>query len=261
VKRHANATLAQAVAWVEEGYESSLLLAFASLEERQECKNAGRILLTWTNTVRALVNKMIREGRGYPPEHVQKGETLMCTFNNHGIGLMNGETIDIHKTEVCEPLSNCLDAVVQWVWEVDTGRKFLVLPQAFDRTHPQLSDRAIFREAWRTLWAKKVPDDPKDESASKLMKRMAWGWEDLIEWRERAKKHSIQATWGYCRTVHKSQSQQWGGVGFISCPAFRNSDKLTAEDRKRLQYTAVSRAESEFSAFMLNTNNFSTGGF
>jgi hypothetical protein len=267
VSRISGATLEQAVAWVEEGYESKLLMQFASAEERAEMKNATRILLTWTNAVRTRVNGMVRASRGYAPDHVHKGETLMCTFNNHSIGLMNGESIEVSKTEVCEPLSKCLDAVVEWVWEADPEngqrpRKFLVLPQAFDRTHPQLSDRALFREAWRGLWAKRNPDDPAtQESSGQLMQRMRWSWEDLEKWREAAKAHSIQATWGYCRTVHKSQSAQWSGVGFISCPAFRNSSQLTTEERKRLQYTAVSRAESEFAAFILNSNTLSTGGF
>ena len=50
----------------------------------------------------------------------------------------------------------------------------------------------------------------------------------------------IHADYGYCLTVHKSQGSQWSSVGFVSCPVFRR-----IKDRRRLAYTAVTRARHE----------------
>ena len=50
----------------------------------------------------------------------------------------------------------------------------------------------------------------------------------------------IHADYGYCLTVHKSQGSQWSSVGFVSCPVFRRM-----RDRRRLAYTAVTRARHE----------------
>jgi hypothetical protein len=67
----------------------------------------------------------------------------------------------------------------------------------------------------------------------------------------------VQATWGYCLTVHKSQGSQWSEVGFISCPGFRtphaNGGHLTPDDKRRMTYTAITRAVEGFHAFMIQT--------
>jgi exodeoxyribonuclease-5 len=262
VNRVSGATIEQAVAWAEEGREADALLKFVPAEERLECKNANRVLLTWTNAVRTKANRIVRQGRGYPKVEVQVGETLLCTYNNHTLGIMNGEAFEVQKVEDCEPLSRCIGAKVQWVTEVQElpnlpQRRFLVLPQAFDAYHPNMSDKAILRAAWAPLWAKKTPVQQGDESANQLMARMGWSWDDLRNWRDTMMENSIQATWGYCLTTHKSQGSQWSEVGFISCPAFRSKQedggRLSPDDRRRMTYTAVTRAESGFTAFMLDT--------
>jgi superfamily I DNA/RNA helicase len=85
---------------------------------------------------------------------------------------------------------------------------------------------------------------------------MSWSWQDLSHWRQQMQQHAIQATWGYCLTVHAAQGSQWSEVGFISCPGFRQKQedggRLSAEERRRITYTVVSRAEIGFSAFVLN---------
>ncbi|MFT5684262.1 MAG: ATP-dependent exoDNAse (exonuclease V) alpha subunit [Myxococcota bacterium] len=54
----------------------------------------------------------------------------------------------------------------------------------------------------------------------------------------------IHADYGYCLTVHKSQGSQWSEVGFVACPAFRRMS-----DRRRLAYTAVTRASEKLRIF------------
>ena len=260
VQRLPGSTLEAAVAWEEEGHEAAALLKFLPVEDRDDCKNASRVLVTWTNAVRMRANRLVREVRGYPKNEVVVGETVLCTFNNHAIGVMNGESFEVAKVEECEPLSRCIGATVQWLTEVQQlpeqkPRRFLVLPQAFDLYHPTMSDRVILRAAWAPLWAKGRPENPAAESADSLRSRMGWTKEDLTKWRNTMVESSIQATWGYCLTAHKAQGSQWSEVGWISCSGFRRKQeeggRLSADDRRRMLYTVLTRAESGFVAFML----------
>jgi exodeoxyribonuclease V len=252
VERIFPAKVEQAVAWAEEGRKMDVLLAFTPDENQAP----SRVLLTWTNKVRVQANRLTRKARGYAKGVVQVGETLICTFNNHSLGRMNGELVEVHRVEECPEMTKCLGVPVQWVIEQDSEgveTKFLVLPETFDAYHPRKSDRQVYREAWGPLWAKNQPKANRDgtmpESAYRLMDRMGWSWDDLREWRNNAKIHGLQTTWGYCLTVHKSQGSQWDEVGFISCPQFRAHDDH--EFKRRLTYTAVTRAAERFTAFML----------
>ena len=55
----------------------------------------------------------------------------------------------------------------------------------------------------------------------------------------------LHIDYGYCLTVHKSQGSQWHSVGFVSCPVFRRM-----KDRRRLAYTAVTRASEVLRIFL-----------
>jgi exodeoxyribonuclease V len=260
VRRIHPSTIDRAVEWAEEGRATDALLEFAP-EDQREAARVTRVLLTWTNKVRGQANRLTRLGRDYPTGLVVDGETLLCLFNNHDLGRMNGEVVEVSRVEECPELTKCLGTKVQWVIEAtdyvdDKGRpqqretKFLVLPETFDAYRPKKSDRQIYREAWKPLWAKTRPADPTtEESSYQLRERMGWSWEDLRKWRDTMKTYGLQATWGYCLTVHKSQGSQWDEVGFISCPGFRAYDD--AEFKRRLTYTAVTRASERFTAFML----------
>lgn len=256
VRRIHPATIEQAVNWSEECRAAGAIAAWADV------KPPTRVLLTWTNKVRVQANRLTRKAREYEKGEVQSGETLICTFNNHGLGRMNGEIVEVTSVSPCDEMTECLGVKVQWVEEVVTrpngtelASRFLVVPGTFDSFHPRKSDRQVFRDAWKPLWAKSNPTyDTKTgktpESARQLMRRMNWDWNDLSRWRDLSKLHSLQATWGYCLTVHRAQGSEWDEVGFISCPTFRDYDNH--DFKRRLTYTAVTRAAERFTAFMLS---------
>ena len=229
VSRRRGSTVEQAVAWAEGGDD--------------------RVLLTWTNKVRKTANRLTRQSRGYPRGQVQPGETLICTFNKHTLGVMNGETFTVATVEPDLVLTEVLDATIAVV-TTECGRELLVAPEAFDAYHPRKSDRQLFRDVWSPLYP------PRDEYPA-LLDRMDWTPDDLTRLRERVKARSVQATWGYCLTVHKSQGSQWREVGFVSCPGFRKPERdggrLSPDNKRRMTYTAVTRAVEGFHAFMLDT--------
>ena len=249
-------TLEQAVAWMEESRAVDALAGFASDDEQADLL-PSRVLITFTNSIRTKVNRLVRKSREYPKNEVVSGETLLCTFNQHSLGKMNGEMIEVHEVEPCEEMTKCLGVPVQWVTERDakgSETRFLVIPSLFDAYHPRKSDHQLLYAAWRPLWAVKAPKRDSrtgetPENVYDLCRRMGWRWSELSQWRDICKMHQAQATWGYCLTTHRSQGSQWDEVGFISCPAYRNN--RDREFVRRMTYTAVTRAAKRFTAFVL----------
>lgn len=213
----------------------------------------SRVLLTWTNKVRKQANAIIRNDRGLTPGVIAVGETLICTFNNHNLGIMNGETFTVESTREHEELTALCGQPIVWVKAVGRTREFLMAPQSFDQYKPDkfnprraMSDRNVYRSVWSNLFRRgerledMLEDLGIDEKEFKAIKNEAMEW-------------GLQGTWGYCLTVHKSQGSQWNEVGFMSCPGFRRKGGfLSLDEKKRMLYTAVTRAESRLHLFTLN---------
>lgn len=205
---------------------------------------AERILLTWTNRIRAQANRLTRERRGLPARGLVAGERIVVTYNQHALGVMNGETFTVTRVEPCPDLTDALERPIVWAWLEGMSRPVLLCPEAFDaQLAPGTSERAYNRAIWAPLW--------KTDRADILpvMQRAGWGWDDLRLWRDRCAKRVVQATYAYCLTAHKAQGSQYPEVGFVSCPSLRGY-----EDRdftRRLFYTGITRAERRFRAFTL----------
>ena len=75
----------------------------------------SRVLLTWTNKIRKQANEIIRTDRGLDWGEAAIGETLICTFNNHNLGLMNGETFEIESIREHRDLSEVCGQPIVWV--------------------------------------------------------------------------------------------------------------------------------------------------
>jgi exodeoxyribonuclease-5 len=213
----------------------------------------SRVLLTWTNRVRKQANEIIRAGRGLDRGEASIGETLICTFNNHNLGLMNGETFEVESIREHEDLSEVCGQPIVWVKALGRTKEFLMAPESFDMTKPDtynanraMSDRNVYRSVWANLFARGPAFYSLLESVGITQKRFRTIRSEAMEW-------GVQGTWGYCLTVHKSQGSQWKEVGFMSCPGFRSRGGfLSLDDKKRMLYTAVTRAESRVHIFTLN---------
>jgi exodeoxyribonuclease-5 len=206
-----------------------------------EGKADDRILLTWTNAVRTKANRLTREARSLPRKQIVVGERLICTFNNHGLGFMNGETFTVESVEDCVSLTTALGQRVTWVKFHGKAHRVLMAPETFDTYHPYRSDRQLFRDVWGPLFSR--------EGAAALMQTNGWTVETLRQWRSAVSDFSLMGTWAYCITVHKAQGSQYPEVGFVSCPKLRSMDD--GDFRRRLSYTAVTRAQVRFRAFTL----------
>ena len=206
-----------------------------------------RVLLTWTNRVRKHGNDLARARRGLPLRSLAVGERIVVTFNQHGIGIMNGETFTVTRVEPCEDLSLALQREIVWAWIEGHTSPILLCPEAFDAhlaRGANTTERTANREVWAPIWRK------EREDILPLMERAGWGWEDLRAWRNRCNARAVQATYGYVLTAHKSQGSQYREVGFVSCPALRGYTDY--EFVRRLTYTAVTRAQETFRAFTLD---------
>ena len=217
----------------------------------------GRVLLTWTNRIRKQANAQIRRLRGYTPADPQVGETLICTFNNHDLGIMNGETFEIESIRTHDMLSHLCDQPVLLIKPVGRTREFIMAPESFDAekrypdTNRVMTDRAVHRQVWSNLFKRGNPYSQRSEIGQFLTDKDVT-LEEYKAARTQALDYGVQGTWGYCLTVHKSQGSQWSDVGFMSCPGFRRKGgPLTLEEKRRMLYTAVTRAESRFHIFTL----------
>lgn len=238
-QRREDQTVADAVAWAEDKAQGDVLAELVGQDP------PTRVMLTWTNRVRAQANRLTRKSRGYEPSTLLVGETLVCLLNNHALGVMNGSLIDVKSVEPHPLTSKVLGVEVLLV----NGR-YLVIPSTFDKADRTRSDTQVVREAWSPLWAPMRPKFPGQETTAQLMSRVGISWTDLRYLRNTVVKQKFVGTYGYCLTVHKSQGSQWQEVAFLSCPSFRrNSD---AAFKKRLTYTAITRASETFIAFVLN---------
>jgi exodeoxyribonuclease-5 len=213
-----------AVAWAEEAPEE-------------------RVLLTWTNRIRARMNALTRARRGLPVRALVAGERIVVTFNQHSYGVMNGETFAVTRVEPCDDLTDALERTIVWAWLEGHERPVLLCPDVFDVARDTRDERPLNKAVWAPIW------QTDREQISALKARAGWDWADLSRWRDLVKGRAVQATYGYALTAHKSQGSQYPAVGFVSCPSLRGY-----EDKKftrKLIYTAITRAERTFRAFTL----------
>lgn len=211
------------------------------------CGEGDRVILTFTHRVRQAVNQRVRAIKGFSHEPLSIGERIMVSMNNQTLGLMNGEIGTVTQRRREAAYSNIVGTDVYTVSLLVDGHEkpveVMVIPSIFntvptaDRNERQVMKDLLTERVWS-----KAPEH--DEQREKAVKAKLYTWKDLTNFRTAiAGKSSrlIQATWGYCLTVHKSQGSQWESVAFLDCGALASSG-MNPDFVRRLAYTAVTRA-------------------
>lgn len=218
-----------------------------------ETQKDDAVLLCFTNATRSRINRIVRSRRGYPNGgEMVPGERVMCTYNQHQVGVMNGEVLEATEVVVEEELSQMVTddpkspTQVYRIASKDAPNRppILVIPKVFDAYRPNASDRDMFQWAWRAIYMS--PTRPEFAAIRKRLDVPQSRWNELVRY---ARTHAMQATWGYGMTTHKAQGCQYPAVGFISEPKFRALDDK--EFRARLMYTAFTRTEDKLAVFVL----------
>lgn len=171
-------------------------------------------LVTHTNRRRQALNAEVRrlEGRTRP---LEAGDRVVGLLNNAEVGLMNGEVATVRAAAPSMGAS----------WLHGTGE-----------------GGGIWAVALRTASGEDVDVLVNIELLGAPIGAFhAWRGSRRRGPLERA----VHLDHGACLTVHKAQGSQWAEVGFVSTPSFRR-----AGDRRRLAYTAVTRAAERLTIFM-----------
>jgi len=182
----------------------------AAWTARQRAKEKDVTLLTFTNKRRHALNAAVRNARGLHGA-IEIGDRLVCTFNNRGLGVMNGELRTVRELDQAPGDFR----VARWA---EPGWA-LVAPPFF----------GCDGDTWKSLV----------ECLGEISE--ATGWE-VPAGKLAPKRRALRMEYGECLTVHKSQGSQWDTVCFVMDGAYRSRERKNPEAARRLLYTAVTRA-------------------
>lgn len=168
-----------------------------------------RVILTWTNKVRHIANRVARDIRGFTGNSLVAGDYILIRKNNKTIGVVNGEVRKVARVEKAYRMRHTL--LEPLFVETTCGNSFFVDGQCLG---PQTSSETA---ATHRRLAKAKSTDA-----------------NLV----------AKAEYGYCLTTHAAQGSQWRDVRFLVCKSLRRS--RDGADKQRLLYTAITRASEQF---------------
>ena len=174
--------------------------------EPKEMLDFDQVIIGYHNTRRRLNNQM-RRLKGFDVLPEGNGEKLINLKNQHDIGIMNGEMVQLKEVDPKKALYFFQAKLANF----ETGD--LLISPAGRETH--LVYDGYFYDT------EKFQEGRIDR-----------------DWRKR--QDSTELDWGYAITCHKSQGSEWDTV-FIHDDGFGRSE----EDRRRWLYTALTRARSK----------------
>lgn len=177
------------------------------------CGEDAQILVA-RNATRWGINRKVRQALGYHDSIPMIGEKIVCLFNQHGFGIMNGEQgIVVEYKQV----------------EVDDGEE---------------DDVAIY---------KKDKGDDDDQGHRVVIKSLTDGklrecrfdyraFDSDPDVRKEYSKKPGAWDFGYAMTVHKSQGSEWDRVLVIE-------ESIQGIPYNQLMYTAVTRAKNQLTLY------------
>lgn len=211
------------------------------------------ILLTFTNKSVDKLNKAMRAQKGYSDDTpIQPDEPIMVRVNARAgddIIFANGEEFNIES--VYEP-ENALYAMKEG-FEFREARKYI------NFNNEEFSDAMALVSSGRIRLTKLKSNNIEERE------RLAWlsdnlkyayqgfAFEQSLKRLEEIASFNdgeipvLHASFGYARTIHKSQGSEWNNVGIIM-----TKYELRMQSLPNLQYTALTRAQKDLDAYIIN---------
>lgn len=164
-------------------------------------------VITGMNKTRMWLNNIMLRASGYTgPFPTGQGEKIICLKNDRKIGIVNGQFLTFEKIDsIREVHGGCMIARADVTTEDGKNVGMHTIYLGHYLDHVQF--------------------DPEREERDTFIKR-----------------GMVESTWGYALTVHKAQGSGWGNVIFFDDGMFSRS--RNQDDRNRLVYTAITRAEN-----------------
>ena len=227
------------------------------------------VMLTFINSTRRMLNKMIREQLIMPKSGLSIAETawkagmsftagdrLLITYNNHALGLMNGEVYSVGAADYIDQEARKWGLLRLTIRLYDGTTKVIFTRDQAVGLSPQLS--ALGLEGNRNRY-----DDVTYALASLLPKAVKpqqilnsvppeelWtAARCLAPWR------FVQCDYGDCISIVKSQGSQWKNVIIVwdesTQRIMEKKDSEGDEFGRRLAYTALTRASDTAHIYMV----------
>ena len=174
-------------------------------------KDEDAMLVTYTHQIREEINRRMRDALSLSAAPLSVGDKLVVRSNNHSIGLMNGEVVTVRT--LTSGLFSKGDVYSVELEELP-GLEILIKKDQIEKPAQDFQE-------WKQGMSKK--------EAGKY----------------------LHVHYGQCLTVHSSQGSQWKKVGFVADGAYRRLKSRDPETGRRLQYTAITRAEQSLAVFIV----------
>lgn len=211
------------------------------------------ILLTFTNKSVDKLNKAMRAQKGYSDDTpIQPDEPIMVRVNARSgddIIFANGEEFNIES--VYEP-ENALYAMKEG-FEFREARKYI------DFNQDEFSDAMALVSSGRIRLTKLKSNNIEErERLAWLSDNLKYAYQGFVFEQSLKRLEEIasfndgeipvlHASFGYARTIHKSQGSEWNNVGIIM-----TKYELRMQSLPNLQYTALTRAQKDLDAYIIN---------
>lgn len=207
----------------------------------QRAKGVDATLLTFANNTRRAVNDAVRRARGLDHEAIAPGDVLVCTRNHYGVGLMNGETRTVARVD-WRPLDTVDfddwgDPIAYHKWVDASAVRWRTTDVAVDPAEVDPDDADTVRPVYvvpeflGTGWSVDAWDHLQNKGDPDIRNRV------------------MQAEWGECLTVHKSQGSQWQAVGVVHDRSLAGMATRDPDTYRRIMYTAATRAARKLVIF------------
>ena len=227
------------------------------------------VMLTFINSTRRMLNKMIREQLILPNTGLSiaqtawnagtaltAGDRLLVTFNNHALGLMNGEVYPVGAADYIDQEARKWGLLRLTIRLYNGAIKVIFTRDQAVGMSPQMYELGL--EGNRTRYddisyalASMLPKNVKPQQImSSISPEALWKAARCV-----APWAFVQCDYGDCISIVKSQGSQWKNVIIVwddsTQKMMESKDAKGDEFGRRLAYTALTRASDSVHIYMV----------